>query len=537
MQRRYYPFRVSVLFCLALFLWNCQSKKAAKRDRNAPITLSDEVSITELQHGYETHAYSVTQVVDFYLKRIDSIDAKGPELNAVLTVNPDARAIAAELDSLFAVGAATGPLFGVPILLKDNIDTGDKMPCTAGANLMAESYPAEDSPLAAELRDAGAVILGKTNLSEWANFHSSSSSSGWSALGGQTRNPYILNRNPCGSSAGSGVAVAANLCVVAIGTETNGSIICPSNNNGIVGIKPTVGLVSRTGIIPISNTQDTGGPMARSVRDAAMVLGALSSVDPKDDQTHAPGRIIHHDYTPFLKEDGLQGKRIGYYTAPLADEDKDPTTVELEKTMKQALEDMRAQGAEIIDVNEIIAEDIEEASFTVLLYEFKDGLNTYLRHMDERAPVKDLAEIIEKTLADSVEMKYHDHELLKMAQAKGGLEEKEYQQALAKILKGSREKGIDRVMNELKLDAIVAPSGSPAWVTSLENGDTFGVFSSSPAAIAGYPSITVPMGKIDGLPVGMSIFGRAWSESLLLEIAYAYEQATHHRFTPRYSPE
>ncbi len=491
-----------------------------------------EVSIADIHGDLKAGKYTIVELTQFYLDRIDSLDKSGPALNSVLTVNPDALEIAKELDGEMENGKWRGPLHGIPVLLKDNIDTGDKMPTTAGARLMANSIAAEDSPLAAQLREAGAVILGKANLSEWANFHSSQSSSGWSGLGGQTKNPYLLTHNPCGSSAGSGAAVAANLCVVAIGTETNGSIICPSNNNGIVGIKPTVGLISRTGIVPISAYQDTGGPMARSVRDAATVLGFLTATDDRDPRTLEPGRQAFDDYTPYLKAGSLEGKRIGYYSKPL---EEDSTA--LGDVMDEAIQWFKNQGAEVVTIPEILPEGTGDASFMVLLYEFKDGLNRYLAGLGGQAPAKDLAEIIALTLADSVEMEYHDHALLQMAQEKGGLDEPEYQDALAQIMRAARQDGIDRVMDENTLDAIIAPSGSPAWVTSLENGDTFGVFSSSPAAIAGYPSITVPMGQLEGLPVGLSIFGRAWSEAVLIELAYAFEQGTKHRFSPEFRAE
>lgn len=496
------------------------------------MAIDNEITISEIHEAYQNGDYTVSELVQYYLDRIDSLDQSGPELRAVLTVNPDAMDIARQLDQELEVGRSRGLLHGIPVLLKDNIDTGDKMACTAGANVMNSSFPLEDSPVAAQLRKAGAVILGKANLSEWANFHSMTSSSGWSALGGQTRNPYKLDHNPCGSSAGSGVGVAANLCVVAIGTETNGSIICPSNNNGIVGIKPTVGLISRTGIIPISFNHDTSGPMARTVTDAAITLGALTEVDPKDVKTQAEGRKAYQDYTQFLDKNGIKGKRIGYFTQPLNED-----TTELGTIMEEAISYFREQGAEIVEVEEILEEGTGQSSFLVMQYEFKAGLNEYLAAMGDNATVKDLEEIVELTLHDPQEMQYHDHKLLELSQSRGGLEEEEYLVALEKMLKASQENGIDRVMDNLQLDAVIAPSGSPAWKTDLENGDTFGVFSSSPAAIAGYPSITVPMGQIDGLPVGISIFGRAWSEPILLEIAYSYEQGTQHRFSPTFSDD
>jgi amidase len=492
------------------------------------IEISDEITIDEIQQQFTRGELTVTQLTAFYLDRINKLSFEGPQLNAVITVNPDALDIAAQLDQELQSGNSRGALFGIPILLKDNVDTGDKMPCTAGARVMKASFPSQDSPLAAQLREAGAVILGKANLSEWANFHSNHSSSGWSGLGGQVKNPYDLTRNPCGSSSGSAVAVSANLCVVAIGTETNGSIVCPANNNGIAGIKPTVGLVSRRGIIPISFSQDTGGPMARTLKDAAICLGALTAADSLDSKTMEAGRKAYDDYTQFLRADGIRGKRIGFYKKPLGDR------VQVEKVMTEAIDFLRAQGATLVEVEEVLDPEGRSASFQVLLYEFKDGLNKYFQHLGSAAPVKDLEDLIARTFADSIEMKYHDHELLKLAQSKGDLNSKEYQEALAKMLRLSRAEGIDKVMDEHQLDAIIAPTGSPAWKTDFITGDNYHIGSSSPAAIAGYPNITVPMGEMYGLPLGLSFFGRAWSEPVLLEIAYGFEQGTKHRITPKY---
>jgi amidase len=492
--------------------------------------LHDEVSIGEIHQGYTEGTLSVSDVVDFYLKRIEDIDRSGPGLTSVITVNPQSRQLAGRMDSILAQSGITGPLFGIPVLVKDNVNTGDGMPCTAGARVMATSVPEEDSPLVRQLREAGALILGKTNLSEWANFHSYTSSSGWSGLGGQTKNPYKLDHNPCGSSAGSGVAVAANLCVVAIGSETNGSIICPSNNNGIVGIKPTVGLISRTGIIPISKTQDTGGPMARSVTDAAIALGTMTGRDPKDETTMEEGRTAYGDYTTFLEVGALKGKRIGYYTKPL---EQDST--ELSGIMQRTLDTFRALGAEIIIVDEILHPRTGINSFIAMQYQFKEGINAYLADMGKKAPVSSLAEVVDSTFKDSVEMKF-DHQLLRACLEKGNLVEEEYRVALDSASLLSRSLGMDRIMDSLDLDAIIAPSGSPAWKTDHEKGDQFGVYSSSPAAIAGYPNITVPMGQINGLPVGVSIFGRPWTEGLLLGFAYDFEQATKYRFTPQFKP-
>lgn len=519
-------FKILMPFIIIILANSCESslEKSAKK----VLIIHEEITIDEIKNAYANRAFSIQDLTQFYLDRIESLSFNGPRLNAVITVNPDALIIAAQLDDEMQNGIIRGPLHGIPVLLKDNIDTADKMPCTAGARPMKASYPLQDSPLAAQLRAAGAVILGKANLSEWANFHSSYSSSGWSGLGGQTKNPYDITRNPCGSSSGSGVAVASNLCVIAIGTETNGSIVCPSNNNGIVGIKPTVGLISRRGIIPISFSQDTGGPMARNVKDAAISLGTLTAIDTLDSSTLSQGRVAFKDYTQFLNADGIKGKIIGYWKSPLGNH------VRMTKVMEEAVTYFKSKGATIIELDQIMDRKAGEYSSTVMSYEFKDGLNKYFMSLGPNAMVKDLEGLIKKTISDSIEMHYHDHERMKTAQSKESLDSDEYQEALKLMRTLTREEGIDKIMDEHHLDAIIAPTGSPAWKTDLTNGDNFGIFSSSPAAIAGYPNITVPMGDIDGLPVGLSIFGRAWSEPVLLEIAYSYEQGTKKRFTPKY---
>lgn len=487
-----------------------------------------EVSVAELQQGYLDGTLTVEAVTGAYLERIEKIDQKGPALNAMICINPDALAIARELDAEIRAGRMRGPLHGIPVVLKDNIDTADKMPCTAGSRAFKDSHPLQDSPVARQLRDAGAVILGKANLSEWANFRGELSSSGWSGIGGQTKNPYILDRNPCGSSSGSAVAVSANLTVLAIGTETNGSIVCPSHANGIVGIKPSVGLISRSGIIPISRTQDTAGPMARSVRDAALCLGALTAADPKDAATLQEGRIAYKDYTQFLDKDGLKGKRIGYYTAFRG------INFKVDALMDSALALMKAQGTEIVEIDRILPKGVEDYSFEVMLYEYKQGLNAYFASLGDAAPVKSLTELIAFNNNDELELRYYNQRYLEMAEAKTERDAGFYEAALKKMLEGSRRDGIDRVMDENRLDAIVAPTGTPAWKTDLINGDSFQFGSSSPAAISGYPNITLPMGFIDGLPLGISIFGRAWSEAELLAIAYAYEQHSLHRSAPQF---
>lgn len=486
----------------------------------------EEATIQELHDGYNNGKYTVTDVVEAYLLRIEQYDQSGPKINSIITINPDAIQIAKSLDEQLQNGVNKGPLFGIPVVLKDNIDTKDKMPNTAGARVMAKSMPLQDSYIVEKLRESGAVIIGKANLSEWANFHSNNSSSGWSGLGGQTRNPYDITRNPCGSSAGSGASVSANFTMLAIGTETNGSITCPASANGVVGIKPTVGLLSRSGIIPISETQDTPGPMARTVTDAAIMLGTMVGVDSRDSYTDLSEGMYHTDYTPFLKTGALNGKRLGLYKPSLGSDHKTDTL------MHQTIRFLEEQGATIVEIDRI-GNVSGRDSYNVLLYEFKDGVNKYLESLGENAPVANLEEIIEKTLADSVEMKF-DHDILIQAQKKGDLNSEEYINARANMLKASRENGIDKVMAEHDLDAFIGVTGGPAWKIDHTNGDNFGTSSSSPAARAGYPNITVPMGFIDGLPVGISFFGKAWSEPQLIEIAYSFEQATKIRKAPSF---
>jgi len=521
--------KIKIILIILLFLQiSCKPLS-----REAQITKFDsfrflEQDITQIQMGYKDGTHTIKEVVQAYLDRIEEIDKSGPTLNSIIQVNPDAIQVAEELDIEMSEGKIRGPLHGIPVVLKDNIDTHDKMATTAGSRALMNSYPLKDSYIAKQLKDAGAIILGKANLSEWANFRGQLSTSGWSGVGGQTKNPYVLSRNPCGSSSGSAVAVSANLTMLAIGTETDGSIVCPSHSNGIVGIKPTVGLVSRSGVIPISFTQDTPGPMARTVRDAAIFLGALVGVDSADEKTLASQGKFYRDYTQFLKEDGLKGKRIGLYKGPLGINYKVDTLV------YQAVDFLKSQGAEIIEIDEISSGNVGDYSFEIMLYEYKDGLNKYFQSLGPDAPIKSVEELIAFNQSDSIELKYFNQRYLEMAQEKGDLTSEEYQEALAKMMKGSREEGIDRVMNEHGLDAIIAPTGSPAWKTDLINGDSFQLGSSSPAAQAGYPNITVPMGYIDELPVGISFFGRAWSEPILLEIAYAYEIGTKHRKTPKF---
>jgi amidase len=519
MKQKYFlsPFLLTLVILTA-----CQKKQEEKK------YWAEEITISQLQKGYREGRFTVAGVVKGYLARIDSIDRHGPQLNSVITVNPDALTIAAELDRELASGKIRGPLHGIPVILKDNIDTHDKMPTTAGSRALRNSFPATDSYVARKLREAGAVILGKSNLSEWANFRSKISSSGWSGTGSQTQNPYILDRNPCGSSSGSGVAVSANLCAVAIGTETNGSIVCPSNNNGIVGIKPTVGLISRSGIIPISFTQDTPGPMARSVTDAVICLGALAGIDPSDCKTIPAAGHFTTDYTRFLLKDGLRGKRIGLVRSTMGFHPRVDALIE--KTIAW----MKSEGAEVVELKEQFDATLEKNSLEVMLYEFKDGLNAYLSGQGKGATVKSLHDLIAFNKTDSVELEYFDQQLLEEADAKGSLASPAYKSALAKMLKGAREDGIDLLMNRYHLDAMMAPTGAPAWKTDLINGDFYLGGSSSWAAIAGYPTITVPMGFIGELPVDISFFGRAWSEPVLIEVAYGFEQGTKCRRPPRF---
>ncbi len=511
-------FCMGVLTCSLLYSW--KSVKIADMKEN--------LSIAEIQELYKSGQLRMPDLVQYYLTRISQIDQNGPQLKSIIAINPEAMEIAAKLQEEYDNGQIRGPLHGIPVVLKDNIDTADQMPCTAGSLALANSFPKEDSWMVKQLRQGGAIILAKANLSEWANFRSNVSSSGWSALGGQTKNPYVLDRNPCGSSAGSGAAVAADLCTIAFGTETNGSIVCPSNNNGLVGLKPTVGLISRSGIVPISFTQDTPGPMCRNVEDVALSLGVLVSSDRNDSLTSVPGREVLRDYTKALNKDGLKGKRIGRGNFARGFHHR------VEGLMEQAVKDMEAQGATIIDFEEGFDRSMNQASFEVMLFEFKDGLNKYLAGLPESVKVRSLADLITFNKEHPAELRYFDQALLEMAEAKGDLNSPEYKEALKKMKELSTKEGLDLMLRKHKLDAIIAPTGSPAWKTDLINGDLYMGGSSSPCAISGYPNITVPMGQIDGLPVGISFMGPAWSEARLIEIAYAYEQATGHWAKPNY---
>jgi amidase len=493
----------------------------------------DELSIPELQSGMASGKYSAHSLAKKYLDRVADIDKRGPAINAVIEVNPDALSIASDLDKERKAKGPRGPLHGIPVLIKDNIDTHDRMTTTAGSLALGGSIPLQDSAVAAKLRDAGAVILGKTNLSEWANFRSSHSSSGWSGRGGQTRNPYVLDRNPCGSSSGTGAGVAANLSAIGIGSETDGSVVCPSSANSIVGIKPTVGLISRAGIIPISQTQDTAGPMCRSVTDAAILLGALTGVDTRDGATKASAGKSFADYAKFLDANGLKGARIGVHRKGFGFNDA------VDKLMTDCIDIMKKRGATIVDPADIPTQGkFDDSELEVLLYEFKAGLNSYLASLGPRAPVKSLKEIIDfnEQYRDR-EMPYFGQDLFIKAQAKGPLTDKAYRAALVKDQRMSRKEGIDSVMDKNKLDALIAPTGGPAWTTDWVNGDHFTGGYSTASAVAGYPHITVPAGYVFGLPVGISFFGRAWSEPTLIKFAYAFEQATKARRPPQFLPE
>ncbi len=509
----------------------------------APATVVDEFALEEttigdLQERMTTGEWTSRSVTEAYTARIEQLNLRGPALRAVLETNPEALAIADELDRERRAQGPRGQLHGIPILLKDNIDTADRMTTTAGSLALSGWVPPEDSAVAARLRAAGAVLFGKANLSEWANFRSTRSSSGWSGRGGQCRNPYVLDRNPCGSSSGSGVGVSANLVAVAIGTETDGSVVCPSSANGIVGIKPTVGLVSRAGVIPISHTQDTAGPMARSVRDAAIVLGAIAGVDPRDPATAAGETRGLVDYTSFLEADGLRGMRIGVARRLLG------FHAVVDQVVETAIEAIRAAGAIVVDPVDLRPDGRQAARASmgaaetqVLLYEFKAGLNAYLAMRGPDAEVRSLADLIAFNEHHAeAEMPYFGQERLLAAQEKGPLSDPAYLAALAAARRLSGAEGIDRTMDGQRLDAIIAPTGGPAWVTDLVNGDHFGGSSSAYAAVAGYPNITVPAGEVHGLPIGLSFFGRAWSEPTLIQIAYGFEQTTQARRVPPFLP-
>jgi amidase len=509
-----------------------RSGAAAAPPPAAPFEL-EEVTAAQLQAGMASGRWTSRRIVEQYLERIAALDRAGPSLHAIIETNPDAVSLAEALDRERSAGRTRGPLHGVPVLLKDNIDTADRMTTTAGSLALEGSVPPRDSHVAERLRAAGAVLLAKANLSEWANIRSSRSSSGWSARGGQCRNPYVLDRNPCGSSSGSATGVSANLGAVAVGTETDGSIVCPAGANGVVGIKPTVGLVSRAGIVPISHTQDTAGPLCRTVADAAALLTAMAGTDALDPATAAAAGHVAPDYTRFLDPAGLRGARIG-----VAREKFFGYSDVTDRLAAAALDAMRGAGAAIVDPADIPhAGTYDDAELEVLLYELKADLNAYLAALGPSAPVRTLADVIAFNERERArEMPYFGQELFVRAQAKGPLTSPGYRKALRDCRRLSRTLGIDAVMTRHRLDALVAPTGNPAWPTDAVNGDHFTGSSSTPAAVAGYPSVSVPMGDAWGLPVNLSFIGRAWSEPVLIRLAYAFEQITMHRKAPRFLP-
>jgi amidase len=504
-------------------------------DQDSPLAAAsfdlEEMTIAELQRDMASGKRTARSITQQYLERIAANDRKGPTLRSVIETNPDALSIANDLDTERKQKGARGPMHGIPVLIKDNIDTHDRMTTTAGSRALEGSIPLRDSHIAERLRAAGAIILGKTNLSEWANFRSTHSSSGWSGRGGQARNPYALDRNPCGSSSGSGAATSANFTAVAVGSETDGSIVCPSSANGLVGIKPTLGLISRAGIVPIAHSQDTAGPMTRNVSDAATLLTALAGEDPRDLATADSKGHVAADYTKFLDANALKGARIGVARAHFLG--FNDTVDEL---MAEAIDVMKKQGAIIVDPADITTVgQFDDTEQEVLLYEFKADLNSYLASLGPNSRVKTMADIIAfNERFRLIEMPYFGQELMIQSQAKGPLTEQKYIDALAKNHRLSRDEGIDAVMNKNNLDAMITATGGPAWMTDVINGDHFTGGYSTPSAVAGYPHITVPAGFAFGLPVGLSIFGRAWSEPKLIGIAYSFEQATKHRKPPQF---
>jgi amidase len=493
----------------------------------------EEATIAQLQAGMESGKYTARGLAEAYIERIGELNGRGPTLRAVLEVNPDALAIAEALDRERKEKGPRGPLHGIPILIKDNIATADRMTTTAGSLALQGSIPARDAFIATRLREAGAVLLGKTNLSEWANARSTKSSSGWSSRGGQCRNPYALDRSPSGSSSGSGVAAAANLAAATVGTETDGSIVSPSSASSVVGLKPTVGLLSRSGIIPIAHSQDTPGPMTRTVADAAALLGALTGLDERDEATRASRGKVQADYTRFLDPEGLKGARIGVLRQRVTG--YSPAT---DRIFEEALAAMKSAGAVLVDPADLATSgQFDEAEFEVLLYELKADLNRYLAELGPAAPVHTLGETIEFNDKNRERvMPYFGQEFFLMAQEKGPLTDKTYRAALEKCRRLARKEGIDATLAKHKVDALVAPTGGPPWLIDLVNGDSYTGGSSSPAAVSGYPSITVPAGYAFGLPVGLSFIGPAWSEPALIRLAYGFEQATRVRRPPRFLP-
>jgi amidase len=490
----------------------------------------DEITISDLQDAMKSGKFTARSLVEKYSARIAEIDKQGPAINSILELNPDALSIADSLDEERKAKGPRGPMHGIPVLIKDNIDTADRMMTTAGSLALVGSKPAQDSYVAQKLRSAGAVILGKTNLSEWANIRSSHSTSGWSGRGGLTKNPYALDRNPCGSSSGTGAGISANLCAVGIGTETDGSIVCPSSSNGLAGIKPTVGLVSRSGIIPISHSQDGAGPMCRTIRDAATLLGALTGVDSRDlASTGSQGKSFT-DYSQFCDANGLKGARIGVARKYFGFSEA------VDAVMEQSLDAMKKQGATLVDPADVeTLGKFDESELLVFMYELKADLNNYLAGLGPNTPVRTLKDIIDFNDRNrQKEMPYFGQDLFLKAEAKGPLTEKAYVAALEKNHQLARTEGIDATMDKYRLDAMVAPTGGPAWLTDLVNGDHVAGGSSNAAAVAGYPNINVTAGFISGLPVGISFFGRAWSEPTLIRLAFALEQTIKARRAPRF---
>ena len=493
-----------------------------------------EWTIADLKQKFESDELTARQVTDLYLSRIEAVDKNGPHINAIIEVNPNSLEMASALDAERKKGKVRGALHGIPVLLKDNIDTRDNMQTTAGSLALEGHYAARDAFIVKQLRKAGAVILGKTNLSEWANFRGKRSVSGWSSRGGLTRNPYALDRSACGSSSGSGAAIAANLSVGAVGTETDGSIICPAQTNGIVGIKPTLGLLSRSGIIPIAHSQDTPGPMTRTVADAAILLGAMTGVDAGDPATRPSKKRSLSNYAKFLELDGLKGARIGVARNMAGSNPR------ITKIFETCLDAMKHLGAVIVDPADVKYFDkFSDSEMEVLHFEFKADLNAYLGELDPSVRVHSMGDVIRFNEENSDQvMPYFGQEHLTMALERGSLKSRKYKSALAKNLRLARKQGIDATMKKYKLDAIVVPSGGPAWVIDLANGDAINwdMESTSPAAVAGYPHITVPAGYVFGLPVGVSFFSTAWQEPTLIRLAYAFEQATQFRRQPRFLP-
>ncbi|HVR39537.1 MAG TPA: amidase [Thermoanaerobaculia bacterium] len=490
----------------------------------------DEITIAELQDGMRTGRFTARSLTEHYLARIDAMDKRGANVNSIIELNPDALGIADALDAERKSGHTRGPMHGIPIVTKDNIDTADRMRTSAGSLALADSVAAHDAFVAKRLREAGAVILGKTNLSEWANFRSTHSTSGWSGRGGLTRNPYALDRNACGSSSGTGAAVAANFAAVGVGTETDGSVVCPSSSNGLVGLKPTLGLVSRTGIIPISHSQDTAGPMARTVTDAAILLAAMTGIDSLDAITAKSAKHVHPDYTKFLDANGLRGARIGVARKYFGFSDA------TDRVMKDAIEVIKQLGATVIDPADMeTTGKYDDTELEVLLYEFKADLNAYLANTGSSVKTRTLADLIKFNEEHrDAEMPYFGQELFERAEKKGPLTSDEYKKALAKNHKLSRADGIDAVIAKHKLDALIAPTGGPVWCTDLINGDHYTGGYSTASAVSGYPHITVPAGAVFGLPVGLSFFAGAWSEPALFKFAFAFEQATKARKPPAF---